>query len=85
MQPTDLPTHGSSVYKMCIICLHSSSIITILAQHFIHVTHTFCILVAAMTTYISLISNNSGPNCFMYAACLAKEKLPEDRIQDEQP
>jgi hypothetical protein len=37
-----------------------------------------------MNTLISLISNNSGPNFFMYAPCLAKEILLEDRNQDEQ-
>jgi hypothetical protein len=38
-----------------------------------------------MNTLISPISNNTDPNFFMYAPCLAKELLLEDTNQDEQP
>jgi hypothetical protein len=38
-----------------------------------------------MNTSISPISNNTAPNFFMYAPCLAKEQLLEDSNQDEQP
>jgi hypothetical protein len=46
---------------------------------------THCCLLTAMNTLISPISKNTGPNLFMYAPCLAKELLLEDRNQDEQP